>query len=192
MKAQVQAFPDTVPEFRYPLPARLIHGAVALFFIGSWATGELAEHGGLANPGYLLHAGLGLLAGLALAARMVYGVVGPREMRFTAWAPVTRRRLALVAEDLRGLLCLRLPHHTGRGGLAGLVQSLGLLLLLWMAASGVLLLIGETGVLSHAAMEAIEEVHEVGEGLVPAYLLLHVGAVMLHALAGRAIWQRMV
>lgn len=37
----------------------------------------------------------------------------------------------------------------------------------------------------------LEEAHETGEGLVPAYLGLHVGAVLLHSLAGDPVWPRM-
>jgi ABC-type uncharacterized transport system YnjBCD permease subunit len=39
--------------------------------------------------------------------------------------------------------------------------------------------------------EIIEELHEVGEVLIPVYLALHVGSVVVHSLAGHPIWQRM-
>jgi cytochrome b561 len=42
-----------------------------------------------------------------------------------------------------------------------------------------------------APFEIIEELHEVGEALIPLYLALHVGSVLVHSLAGRPIWQRM-
>jgi cytochrome b561 len=39
--------------------------------------------------------------------------------------------------------------------------------------------------------EVVEEIHEVGESLIPLFLALHVGAVLLHTLCGKAIWKRM-
>jgi hypothetical protein len=54
--------------------------------------------------------------------------------------------------------------------------------------SGLYLLAGRGG---EALFESLEELHELGEGLIPLYLLLHVGSVVLHSLAGRPIWQRM-
>ena len=41
-------------------------------------------------------------------------------------------------------------------------------------------------------MHVIEEIHEIGEGLIPVFLVLHVGAVILHALFGRQLWRPMI
>jgi hypothetical protein len=40
-------------------------------------------------------------------------------------------------------------------------------------------------------LELVEELHEVGEVMIPVYLALHIGSVLLHSLSGRPIWQRM-
>lgn len=40
--------------------------------------------------------------------------------------------------------------------------------------------------------EFIEEVHEVGETLIPLYFFLHVEAVALHMFCGKPIWKKML
>jgi cytochrome b561 len=39
--------------------------------------------------------------------------------------------------------------------------------------------------------EFVKEIHEMGEPLIRLFLALHVGAVLLHTLCGKAIWKRM-
>ena len=93
-------------------------------------------------------------------------------------------------EDLRGLLTLKFNKRGPHQGIAGLVQAVGLLIFAWMAVtgSGIYLLGGNA---ESALFEVVEEAHEVGEGLVPLYLVLHVGAVILHTLVRKPVWQHM-
>ena len=75
-------------------------------------------------------------------------------------------------------------------GLAGITQAAGIVLFAWMGATGSgMFLLGE----DHGSdlFEVLEELHEVGESLIPLYLVLHVGSVVVHALAGHPIWRRM-
>lgn len=75
-------------------------------------------------------------------------------------------------------------------GLAGLTQAFGIALFAWMGATGTgLFLLG--GGPESGLFEIVEEVHEIGEALIPVYLALHVGSVVLHSLAGHPVWQRM-
>ena len=39
--------------------------------------------------------------------------------------------------------------------------------------------------------EVVEELHETGESMIPLYLFLHVGAVILHTISGNSVWKRM-
>lgn len=75
-------------------------------------------------------------------------------------------------------------------GLAGLVQTAGLLVFGWMAitGSGLFIMANDSG---SELMELVEELHEIGEGIIPLYLLVHVGAVFAHSLVGKPVWQRM-
>ena len=82
------------------------------------------------------------------------------------------------------------PTHVG---LAGLVETFGLAVFTWMALTGTLmfffLMPGQEAVgIGHF----IEEIHEIGESLIPVFLFLHVGAVIIHALFGRQLWKPMI
>lgn len=164
---------------------QLLHLGIAALGITAFLTGELAEDGP-GTAGWLLHAWLGLALGTALLLRLATGLTGRRPMRFTSWSPFSRRQWRLAAADLRALLRLQTPRRASHEGLAGLVQIFGLALFCWLAATGTALYLA-----SGANVGWLEEAHEIGEGLVPAYLGLHVGAVLLHSLAGDPVWPRM-
>jgi hypothetical protein len=59
-----------------------------------------------------------------------------------------------------------------------------------MSFTGTTLFILGSGV-ERDVFEFVEEIHEVGESLIPLFLALHVGAVLLHTLCGEAIWKKM-
>jgi cytochrome b len=137
---------------------------------------------------------IGLAFSAFLLLRLVWGFVGPRASRFSAWVPYTRERLGYVRDDLRTLLRLRMPEPATHRGLNGLVQSLGLLLFTWQGASGALMaLLVVPGERTHGWLSVVREVHHEWGGIwIPAYLVLHVGAAVLHALTGRQIWKKMI
>ena len=93
-------------------------------------------------------------------------------------------------EDFRTLLRLGVPERDRHEGLAGLTQAFGLVIFAWMAVTGTGLFVLGGGTESKA-FDLIEEVHEVGEALIPLYLALHVGAVLLHTLCGNPVWKKM-
>lgn len=169
--------------------SRLIHLALALSGVAAVATGDFADDGVL---GFRIHAWLGIVFAAAIGLRILWGIAGPRVMRFATWVPRNRAQLQPVLEDVLGLLRLRLPQRPLHGGLAGLIQALGLVVFGWMAVTGLLLFFyAEPGVRTAGWVKALEELHEGGEGLVYAYLFLHVGAVILHAMMGDASWREM-
>lgn len=176
-------------DYTYPLYARILHVGIAVFGIAAFSTGEFAEDGGN-SPGYLLHAYLGLSLATFMILRIARGVAGPGPLRFSGWSPFSRRQWTLAVEDLRSLLHFEVPERGMHEGLAGLTQAFGLLLFAWMAATGTGLFLLVNGPES-ALLEAVEETHEVGEALIPLYLTLHVGSVIVHAMAGNPIWKRM-
>ena len=49
----------------------------------------------------------------------------------------------------------------------------------------------QPGLKTGGALHFIKELHETGEGVIPIFLALHVGAVLLHALTGRHLWRKM-
>jgi cytochrome b561 len=162
---------------------------MAGFGIAAYLTAELAE-GGAQSSGYLLHAYLGLSLAAMMLLRLGMGTGRSLSLSFRSWSLFSRTQWRMVFEDLRSLVTFKVPDRGRHEGLAGLVQALGLLIFVWMATTGTGLYLLNGGV-ETMLFEAVEEAHEVGEGLIPLYLLLHVGAVFLHTLIRQPVWQRM-
>ncbi len=170
--------------------SQLLHWGLALFGIAAWLTGENADDGFNTN-GFLLHLYLGLAVLVFILTRFGAGLLSNGKLSFKGWTYFNRAQWRLAAQDIGQLFRFKLPKREIHQGLAGLVQFSGLLLFLWMAISGtaIFLLQNSTG---SALFEAIEEGHEVGEALIPLFLILHVGAVIVHSLAGDHVWKSMV
>lgn len=169
--------------------SRLIHLVLVLTGVAALATGDFADDGPL---GFGVHAWIGIVFALAIGLRLLWGLLGPREMRFATWVPHNRVQLQPALDDVLGLLRLRLPQRPLHGGIAGVIQALGLAVFAWMAVTGVpLFFLVEPGVRAAGWVKVVEELHEAGEGLAYAYLALHIGAVVLHALAGDSSWRAM-
>ena len=166
---------------------------LALFGIAAYLTAEAAEHGG-AGPGntslgYLLHAYLGMTLSVFILLRILQGYTGAAEARFSSWSPFSRRQVLIAIEDLKGLLRLKIPDRELHEGIAGMVQAFGLIIFAWMSATGsVMFFFDERS--SETFFEIFEELHEVGEGLIPMFLVLHIGAVIVHSLSGTAFLKK--
>jgi len=175
--------------YTYPAYAKLIHLGIAVFGITAFLTGEFAEDGN-ESLGYLFHAYLGLSLAGFMAVRIIGGLTSSEALSFKSWSPFTKENLSLALEDLRSLLTLNVPDRGRHQGIAGLTQAFGLLIFGWMAitGTGLFLLASET---ESSVFEIVEETHEVGESLIPVYLALHVGAVILHSLSGNPVWKKM-
>ena len=178
-----------IADYSFPVWARLLHAGMAIFGIAAYLTAELAEHAEGDSIGYLIHAYIGLSLMSVLAIRFMAGYGSRGVMRFKGWFPFSRSQFGLAVEDVGQLLQLNMPHRSAHQGITGVVQAAGLLIFMWMAITG-------TGIyfLGAAASgfgEVLEELHEVGESLVPLYLLLHIGSVFLHSMAGTPVWQKM-
>lgn len=169
---------------RLTATSRLIHLGIAAFGIAAYLSAEGAESA-RASPGYLLHAYLGFAVAATIGLRVAWGIFGPATMRFSSWSPFSARQWTMAREDLRGLVRLRLPDRPLHQGIAGLVQMFGLVLLGYMAVTGTALYFA-TGV---QWVEMIEEAHELGEALIPAFLFVHVAAVIAHSIVGLPVWQ---
>jgi cytochrome b561 len=179
----------TQPDYSYPWYAKALHLGMAAFGVLAWLTGEFAEDG-TQTIGYLLHAYLGLSLALFVLLRLLRGVIGSGPLKLSGWSPLAPRQWQMALQDMFGLLRLQMPERRMHEGLAGLTQAFGIALFALMGATGtVLFLLG--GGPESDLFEFVEEVHEVGEALIPLYLLLHVGSVFMHLLAGNPVWRRM-
>ncbi len=173
----------------YSLSAKLLHLGLAGFGIAAYLTAELAE-GGYDSYGYLVHSYLGLSLAAVMLLRLGSGVGSSKVLGFRNWHLLSSAQWRMVVEDLRGLLRFKINIRGPHEGLAGLVQAVGLLIFAWMAITGSgIYVLG--GGMETALFEAVEEAHELGEGLIPLYLTLHVGAVILHTLVRKPVWQHM-
>jgi len=179
----------TNQDYSYPLYAKILHLGMAGFGIAAFLTAEFAEDR-VGSGGYLLHAYLGLCLAVFVLLRLLRGFIGPGPLRFAAWSPFSRRQWNIALQDIRDLLRLRTPKRGMHEGLAGLTQAIGIALFGWMGATGTGLFLLRGGPESDV-FEIIEEVHEIGEALIPLYLALHIGSVLIHSLVGNPIWQRM-
>jgi cytochrome b len=176
-------------DYTYPLYAKILHFGMAGFGIVAFLTGELAEDGSN-SLGYLLHAYLGLSLAVFVLLRLLRGLIGSGPLRFSDWSPISRHQWKSALQDIRDLLRFRVPERGMHEGLAGLTQAFGIAIFGWMGATGTgLFLLG--GGPEGELFEVVEEIHEVGETLIPLYLALHVGSVLMHSLAGNPIWRRM-
>lgn len=179
----------TERNYDYPLYAKFLHMGLAVFGVTAYLTAELAENG-YNSIGYLLHAYLGLSLAAFLLMRAIPGLIGGGALKFSGWGFFSRKQWKFTFDDIRGLFKLQVPERGRHEGIAGLVQAFGLLIFSWMAITGTGLFIfgGEH---ESDLFEIIEELHEIGEGMIPLYLLLHIGAVFAHSIAGKPVWQRM-
>ena len=170
--------------------SQFLHWGLAIFGIAAWLTGDNADDGFSSN-GFLLHLYLGLAVFIFIVSRFAAGIFSHGKLSFKGWTYFNRQQWRMAAEDIGQLIRLKLPQRDIHQGIAGLVQFSGLILFLWMAASGttIFLLQNSTG---SALFEAVEEGHEVGEALIPLFLILHVGAVIVHTLSGDPVWKSMV
>ena len=173
---------------------RILHLGLALFGLLALTTGNFADDfkvaGGL---GFGIHRWVGMGVAFFISLRVAYGVWGPARARFSNWVPYNPERFRLIIEDLRGLANLRLPDRRPRQGVAALVEASGLLLVFFLAVTGALLFFAiEPGHKVQGSVRLIKEFHEVGELLLPLFLLGHGGADFLHALAGNHLWRKMV
>jgi cytochrome b561 len=176
-------------KYYYPAYAKAIHLGLAVFGITAYFTGEFAENAN-ASIGYLLHAYLGLSLAAVMLVRIGCGFSSSQALSFNGWSPFSRSQWDLALEDFRTLLRFTVPDRGRHQGLAGLTQCFGLIIFAWMAMTGTGLFILGAGPESDA-FELLEQVHEVGETLIPLYLALHVGAVILHTISGNPIWKKM-
>lgn len=170
---------------------RLWHLGVIFLCIAALSTGELADdYKRIDFTGFIIHSRLGIAMAFLLVSYFLYGLAGPRDLRFTSWFPFKKKQLQKTKGDLADLARLKLPAHERRQGLAGLVQFMGILAFCWMGVTGVLFyLLGEPGHKARGLSHGIKEAHEVGVVLIVLYLAAHIGAVIMHALKRDNLWK---
>jgi len=176
------------------LVTRILHMGLLVCGMLAWVTGEFAEDYEEAESlGFIVHSWSGMALTFFICLRILYGLIGPASVRFINWVPYTKERLALAWEDVLTLSSFNLPDREIHVGLSGLVQTFGLAVFFWMAITGSLLFAYlEPGVETRGGVYLVNELHEAGEGLIPVFIVLHVGAVVMHSFFGHPVWRRML
>ncbi len=170
----------------------ICHLAMVMFGIAAWLTGDAADdYKKLDYLWFSVHSWIGIGFACSISLYVFYGTIGPWRARFSRWIPYSKERLLLVREDIAGLMKFKLPDRKSHQGLAGLVQLFGLLTFSWLALTGTLMFFTlEPGSKVKGLLHFAKEVHEIGEVLIPVYLAIHVGAVLLHSITGNHVWRK--
>jgi cytochrome b len=186
--------PEASKRDELDLVTRLIHLGLMFFALAAWITsGWAEEYEHAKHVGFTVHSWLGMGLATFIGLRLIYGLVGPANVRFSQWVPYTKAKLRFVWEDVLTLLKFRMPERPSHQGLAGLVQTFGLLTFAWLALTGSLLFFYlKPGQEAAGLLHFVMEMHEIGETAIPLFLGLHVGAVVLHALFGNHLWRSML
>jgi cytochrome b len=141
-------------------PVRVFHWLMVLSFAGAWLTAE-------SERWRLLHVTLGYTMAGLVAFRIVWGMVGTRHARFSAFVRGPRAVAAYLGSLLRG----RPEHHAGHNpaGALAIVAMLGLAML--VAATGWL-------TYNDVASHVMEDIHEAAATTMLALVLVHLAAVV--------------
>ena len=188
---------DNIPQEKDKLdfPTLVMHAGITVFGLAAWLTGEWAgDYKTLTHPGFELHRFLGLGLSLFILARLLYGVWGPDQVRWSNVIPLDLKAwFESMLEDVQSLVKLELPDRPRFWGIKGAVQLFGLLLFTWMAFTGSLLYTYlHPGHRVHGVLHFLKEIHQVGETLIPIFLAMHLSGVLLDALWGQGKWRRVV
>ncbi len=144
----------------WDLPVRVFHWLLALSFAGAYVTAE-------SEVWRLVHVTLGYTVAGLVSFRLVWGLVGTRHARFSAFV----RSPAAAWRYLRSLAAGLPEHHVGHNP-AGALAIVGLLALAGLVTGSGWARYNEMG------GEWLEELHEVAANGMLALVLLHiVGAV---------------
>ncbi|HEY5762955.1 MAG TPA: cytochrome b/b6 domain-containing protein [Rhodocyclaceae bacterium] len=151
----------------WDLPTRVFHWSLVLSFAGAYITGEVERWG-------TLHALLGYVLLLLIGFRLVWGVIGSRYARFSAFvtAPVA------VLRYLGSLLGGRPEHHVGHNPAGAMAIVLLLALGLMVAVTGLATLKGIGG-------EWVEDIHEAAAQAMLAVVAIHVAGVLVSSVLHR-------
>jgi cytochrome b len=150
--------------------------------VATFATAYLTEDDLLS-----MHVWAGYILGLFLVARVVWGVVGSPHARFSDFIYGPGETVRYVRE----LLLFRAKRHLGHSPGGGAMVILLLVLLTATVVTGLMVYGGDqqagplAGMLSRDAGESLEELHEMLANITLAFIVLHVGAVVLASLVHR-------
>ena len=165
----------------WDLPTRIFHWTLVALVASAFATVEAGGNWMI----WHMRCGFSILA--LLGFRLVWGVVGGRNVRFTAFVrgPLT------VWQYARQLMRKDAPRHLGHNPMGGwsVVAMLGVLLV--QAGTGLFANddIFTEGPLfplvSKASSDLITQIHKINQGVLIALIALHLGAIFFYLIVKR-------
>ena len=131
-----------------------------------------------------VHIWAGYAVSLLIGIRLLWGLVGTRNARFTSF--VRSRRV--VMQHLKGMLTFKAPHYLGHNPVAAVMVLLLLSSITLVAFSGVIMIAGEgQGPLAHTMFSSwngkwLEETHEFLAHFTLLLIVTHVSGVIFSSL----------
>lgn len=166
-------------------------GIVAQLFISEWMVHPRPDKAG--NFLYEVHEKLGVALLIVLVIHWLWSFVrgGPVPLgELFPWFSSANRSVLWqdIKRYMRAILTFRLPPANEPSPLAGAIQGLGLLIATGLAGTGTLIFfnVGENWQFS-SWLSLVKEVHELLGPAMWAYLVVHVGASVLHEIFGHRI-----
>lgn len=155
----------------YDLPTRVFHWSFAGLFVVAYAIGSTLDDD---SPLFVLHMLAGGLLGTAVLLRLLWGLVGTRHARLSDFSlgPTA------LGRHLHGVLSGHTRTWTGHNPASSWAALLMMALALGLGATGLAMVSG-------AAQETVEEIHEVLANAFLTVALLHVAGVLVHVLRHR-------
>jgi cytochrome b len=131
-----------------------------------------------------VHIWAGYAVSLLIGIRLLWGLVGTRNARFTSF--VRSRRV--VMQHLKGMLAFKTPHYLGHNPVAAVMVLLLLSSITLVAFSGVIMIASEgQGPLAHTMFSSwngkwLEETHEFLANFTLLLIVTHVSGVIFSSL----------
>jgi cytochrome b len=153
----------------WDLPIRLLHWLLALSFGGAFLLAVTTSDEGALFP---YHAVLGLTALFLVAVRLVWGVIGTRHARFSAFALRPSKLFRYFASALSEPVDRTAGHNPATSYFAVLLLAC-------------ILGLGVTGISLSRGSESAEEIHEALAWLAGALVLVHLAGIFWHTIRHR-------
>ncbi len=164
---------------------RLLHWTMALSVIvllGTAWSHELFEKGPYEKAVWLIHIYTGYILSAAFGFRLIWGLIGPKHARFSAlWHPRAWMR-SLRTLDFK--LGDEFGHHPTAS--IAYLGFYGMLLAMIVTGLGLAAIEHSTGPLAEWLSDSVwyadlfEEPHEVIATFIIAFIIMHIGAMLLH------------
>jgi cytochrome b561 len=145
---------------------------------------------------FTMHEWIGLAACAIVVLHILWSALGTAKgglvRLFPYFSAEGREGIINEIKEIPGWLSGKLHETAEESALAGTVHGLGLLLVLGMASTGTVVFFGMNEVTGHMSpfVHAIAEIHGTGGNLVWAYLIGHIGMVVLHRIKGHDLLPR--